>query len=211
MGSAHLFTGRFAEHDTIVRALADRYRTQGPPTLLNWALMLLGYSAAAQGRQDHAEQLFDDAVSLPLPEHTFSPNKSIQARTLFRRGDRSRGLRMLRSYVEDLLDSDNMHGACVAAAEYVTMTAKLGRLPEAAQVLHYLEISGLLDTPVWATPGRRREVHDRREPGHADAGSRRPTGTRVHAPDPPRDRAVQQTNCLTVRYIGMMPRANSTR
>jgi predicted ATPase/DNA-binding SARP family transcriptional activator len=151
IGSAYLFTGRFAEHDSIVTALADRYRTQGPPTLLNWALMLLGYSAAAQGRQDHAEQLFDDAVGLTLPEHTHSPNKPIQARTWFRRGDRSRGLRTLRSYVEDLLDTDNMHGACVAAVEYVPMMAEIGRLPQAAQLLRYLETTGMLDTPVWAT------------------------------------------------------------
>ncbi|MDQ7908153.1 BTAD domain-containing putative transcriptional regulator [Phytohabitans sp. ZYX-F-186] len=149
VGAALLFTGRFAEHDALVGRLAERYRVQGPPTLHNWTLMLLGYSAAAQGRHEAAERLFDAAVDVEVPPRTHSPNRTVEARVAFRRGDRPRAYRVLRTHVEDLLDSDNMQGACVASVEFVAMLARSGRLAEAEPVLAYLRGSGLLDSPVW--------------------------------------------------------------
>ncbi|MGN9908655.1 BTAD domain-containing putative transcriptional regulator [Phytohabitans sp. LJ34] len=171
IGAALLFRGRFAEHDAVMRGLAERYRVQGPPTLYNWALMLLGYSAAGQGRHEEAERLFDAAVDVEVPPRTHSPNRTVEARVAFRRGDRPRAFRALRAHVEELLDSDNMQGACVASVEFVSMLARSGRPAEAEPVLAYLRGSGLLDTPVWRAqldpvpglpdPGGAAELDDR--------------------------------------------------
>lgn len=151
VGAALLFGGEYADGGVLVAKLADRYRAQGPPTLVNWCLMLLGYSASFQGRQDRAEQLFDEAVGIEVPEGTHSPNKTVEARAVFRRGDRARAFGILRSHVEDLLDTGNMHGTCVASVEFVAMMAKIGRLGDAARVLDYLDRTGLLDAPAWET------------------------------------------------------------
>ncbi len=60
VASALMSTGHFAELDAFVSALVDRYRSQGPPTLLYVTLAMLGYSALFQGRPDDAERLFDE-------------------------------------------------------------------------------------------------------------------------------------------------------
>ncbi|GAA5087981.1 putative ATPase/DNA-binding SARP family transcriptional activator [Thermocatellispora tengchongensis] len=148
--SGVVFQGRLAEGDALVSALVERFRAEGPPTLLNWALMLLGYSASFQGDRERAERLFGEAVAVELPERTFSPNKAVEARVLFRRGERRRAFRLLRAQVEDLLDTDNLYATCVASVEFVTMMAALGRLSDGARILAYLS-SGLLDVPVWRT------------------------------------------------------------
>ena len=75
IGAALIFGGDYADGETLIAKLANRYRAQGPPTLVNWCLMLLGYSAAFQGRQDRAEHLFDEAVGVEVPAGTHSPNK----------------------------------------------------------------------------------------------------------------------------------------
>jgi predicted ATPase len=151
LGAALLLRGHFAEGDALVGRLAERYRAQGPPTLLNWCLMLLGLSASGQGEHDRAARLFDEAVSVEIPKRTHGPNRLIEARTLFRRGDRQHGLRILHAYIEELLDTDNMQGACVAAIEFINMMTQIGRLPAAAHILRYVETTGLLDGPTWAT------------------------------------------------------------
>lgn len=148
-GAALLFTGRFAAHDAVVGALAERYREQGPPSLLNWTLMLLGYSAACQGDRERADRLFDEAVSLTVPERTHSPNKAVRARALQRRGEHARAYRLLRSHVDELRDTGNMQGTCAAAVEFVVMMAAAGRRGAAAHVLGYIEGSGMLDAEVW--------------------------------------------------------------
>jgi hypothetical protein len=144
-----LMTGQFAESDAFAAALAERFRAQGPPTLLNLTLVMLGYSASLRGEHDRAAALFDDAISVEVPRRTHSPNQAVAARTVFRRGDRARGLAMLGAYVQQLLDDGNMQAACVSSLEFVNMTVAEGRLPEAATMLGYLETTGLLDGPSW--------------------------------------------------------------
>jgi predicted ATPase/DNA-binding SARP family transcriptional activator len=176
-GAALVFLGEFPAADALIGPLVDRYRRQGPPTLLNWTLMLLGYSAAFQGKQDRAERLFDQALSVRVPERTHSANRPVEAAALFRRGDRPAAYRVLRSHVEELLDTDNMQGACVAAVEFVIMSAVAGRLADSARILGYLDTSGMLDGTVWAA-----QVAETREalaaaaepaPDDADAGDDR--------------------------------------
>lgn len=151
IGAALTFGGEYPDGEALIAKLADRYRAQGPPTLVNWCLMLLGYSAAFQGRQDRAEQLFDEAVGVEVPAGTHSPNKTVEARAVFRRGDRVRAFAILRSHVDDLLNTGNVHGAWVASIEFVAMMATVGRLADAARILCYLDATGLLNKPVWET------------------------------------------------------------
>ena len=92
VASALMSTGRFAELDAFVSALVDRYRTQGPPTLLYVTLAMLGYSALFQGKADDAERLFDEAASIEVPARTSSVNEPAQARAAFRSGHHVRKL-----------------------------------------------------------------------------------------------------------------------
>ena len=147
MVAACLNLGRFAEHDDLAGALTKRYRADGPPTLLNWTLMLLGYSMSFQGRHDEAERSFESAVSVPVPARTHTPNNAIAARVAFRRGDRRRAFLLLRGHLDELLETDNMQGASVACVEFINIMLQLGRLPDVVRMLAYLETTGLLDSP----------------------------------------------------------------
>ena len=135
-------TGRFSELDDYVSALAARYRAQGPPTLLYVALSMLGYSALLQGKPDLADRFFDEAVSVDVPDRTVSVNKPIEARAAFRRGNRSAAFRILRAYVDELLETDYPDLATNAAVEFINMMATIDRLPAAARVLDYLAAAG---------------------------------------------------------------------
>jgi predicted ATPase/DNA-binding SARP family transcriptional activator len=151
VGGGLLLTGRFAEHDAIVAALADRYRAQGPPTLLNLTLVMQGYSASLRGKHDRASELFDAAISVAVPPRTNSPYLAIAARAVFDRGDRARGFRMLGAYIEQLLDDGNMQASCVSSLEFTNMMAAVGRLADAARMLGFVETTGILDGAGWRT------------------------------------------------------------
>ncbi|TMR94767.1 BTAD domain-containing putative transcriptional regulator [Nonomuraea basaltis] len=131
--------GRFEQVDTSVSALADRYRTHGPPTLLHWALQTLGYSASFQGRHDEADRYFDEAARVDVPAGALSANKTTEARSAFRRGDRPRAFQLLRSHIDELIDTDNVIAASVVCIEFINMMAAIDRIAEAARMLGYLE------------------------------------------------------------------------
>ena len=150
LGAALVFQGSYARGDAVLGRLVERFRAQGPPTLLNWSLMLLGFSAAFQGAPEQAERLFGEGIDVLIPDRTHSPNRTVQAGVLFRRGDRADGVRILRSYVDELLDTDNMQGSCVAAVEYVGMMTAADRLVDCARILGFLDTTGFLDNSGWA-------------------------------------------------------------
>ena len=142
VASSLMSTGHFAELDAFVSALVDRYRTQGPPTLLYVTLAMLGYSALFQGKADDAEQLFDESASIDVPDRTSSVNEPAQARAALRRGDQSQAFRILRSYVEELLETDYTDLARNAAIEFINMMTAIDRLPEAERIRGYLVSTG---------------------------------------------------------------------
>jgi hypothetical protein len=151
VATAWLNLGRYEECDARLELLLDRYRKQGPPTFVNWTLLLLGYSASFQGRQDLADSYFDEAIAVEVPPGTHSPNKPLEARAAFRRGNRIRSFRILESHMEELLVTDNMQAGSIACIEFINMMAQIGRLTEASRMLDYLETTGLLDAPAWRT------------------------------------------------------------
>jgi predicted ATPase/class 3 adenylate cyclase len=142
VGMMLLLSGRFEEHDVLVTALAERYRTEGPPTCLNWALTYLATSASAQGKDDLAWRYFDDAARVAVPPRTTTMRNPVEARSALQRGDRTRAFATLRAHIEELLERDNLFMAKVACAEFVNMTAKVEWWPAAARMLDYLESSG---------------------------------------------------------------------
>ena len=147
-----LLTGRLDEHDALVMGLVERHRAQGPPTCLNWALLYLGSSAVAQGRDDLAWQYFDEAAKVAVPPRTSTFTNPVAARAALRRGDRARAFETLRSYVDELLDQDNMFMAKVACVEFVNTMSEAERWPAAAHMLDYLESSGAFgDSPALRT------------------------------------------------------------
>ena len=83
--------------------------------------MLGGYSALFQGEPDLADPFFDEAVSIEVPDRTVSVNKPIEARAAFRRGNRSAAVRILRAYVDELLETDYPGLASNAAVEFINM------------------------------------------------------------------------------------------
>jgi predicted ATPase/DNA-binding SARP family transcriptional activator len=147
LGLTLLMTGRLEEHDALLTALAARHRALGPPTCLQWALTLLGTSASVQGQHREAWQFYEDAVRVDVPDRTHTLKNPLQARAALRRGDRSLAFQTLRSYIDELLDNDNMHVAKIACIEFIGMMVKLDRLPEAARILGFLESTGSLNVP----------------------------------------------------------------
>ena len=142
VASALMSTGHFAELDAFVSALADRYRSQGPPTLLYVTLAMLGYSALFQGKPDAAEHLFDESANVDVPERTSSVHEPARARAALRRGDPSQAFRILHSYVQELLDTDYTDLARNAAIEFINVMTALGRLAEAERIRSYLLNTG---------------------------------------------------------------------
>ena len=135
-------TGRFGELDVLLSGLAARYRAQGPPTLLYVGLSMLGYAALLQRRPELADRFFDEAVNVDVPDRTVSVNKPIEARAAFRRGIRWTAFRVLRDYVEQLLETDYPDLASNAAVEFINMMVAIDRLPAGARVLGYLRAAG---------------------------------------------------------------------
>lgn len=151
VATAWLNLGRYDECDVYLERLLSRYREQGPPTFVNWTLLLLGYSASFQGRQDHADAYFDEAIAVEVPPRTHTPNKPLEARAAFRRGNYIRAFRILQSHIEELLTTDNMQASGIDCIEFINMMTQIGRLTEASRILNYLETTGLLDAPAWRT------------------------------------------------------------
>ena len=149
VGRALLALGRLVEGDEIVSALAVRYRSQGPPTLLSWALTMLSYAAAAQGDRARASQLFDDAADVAVPDRTHVSTKPIEAAAAFRRGDRATAFQLLRSHALVLLESDDVYEAGTTAVAFVDMMGRLGQVTEAARFLGYLEATGVIETALF--------------------------------------------------------------
>jgi hypothetical protein len=151
VATALLNTGRFEACDLLAGELTKRYWEQGPPTYLNWTLMLHGYSASFQGQPDRADACFEEAIAIEVPPRTYSPNKPLEARAAFRRSNQIRAFRILSDHIQELLQADNMHAVSIACIEFVNMMTGVGRSAEAAHIATYLETTGQLAATTWRT------------------------------------------------------------
>ncbi len=149
LATAWLNLGHLERADHRLQQLLERYRRQGPPTFVNWTLLLLGYSALFQEDRELADSYFSEGVDIVVPPRTHTPSEALKAGAAFRRGEHTRAFRMLRDHIDELLETDNMQAGMMDCIEFVNMMTATGRLDEAAGVLAHLEASHLLDAPGW--------------------------------------------------------------
>ncbi|MGH9132320.1 MAG: AfsR/SARP family transcriptional regulator [Ilumatobacteraceae bacterium] len=145
LGLTLLVKGQLEQHDALVSGLTERFRAQGPPTGLQWALTYLGISASVQGRHHDAARFYEEAAGVDVPDRTHTLKNPLEARAALGRGDRSRAFEMFRAYIDELLDNDNVYVGKFACAEFVRMMVKVDRRPEAARILGFLESTGSPD------------------------------------------------------------------
>lgn len=151
IATALLHLGRYQEQDQLANELIERYRHQGPPTYLNWSLTQLGFNASFRQRPDRADHYFNQAIEIPVPPRTHTPNRPHEARSAFRQGQHQRAFRILRSHIDDMAATDNIQAGLVDCIEFINMMTAIGRLNDAARILDYLETTGLFDTPAFRT------------------------------------------------------------
>lgn len=151
LGTTLLLAGLLEEHDALMNGLLERYRDTGPPTLVNWALTLLGLSAAAAGHRELSQRLLSESAEIEVPERTNSFRNPLEARGAFRRGNRVEAFRMLRRYVVDLLENDNLYMAATAQCEFVLLMAGVDELAPMARIVGHLEDSGFGERPEYGT------------------------------------------------------------
>ena len=106
------------------------------------------YKGQVQGRHHEAAQFYEEAAGVDVPDRTHTLKNPLEARDALRRGDRSRAFELLRSYIDELLDNDNVYIGKFACIEFVRMMAKVDRRPEAARILGFLESTGSPDISV---------------------------------------------------------------
>jgi predicted ATPase len=145
LGVTLIMTGKLADHDALIGARAEHHRIHGPPTCLNWALTQLAMSASLQGRHRASWELFDEAAQVAVPDRTHSLRNPLHARAALRRGDRESAYRLLRAYVGELLDQENLYLARLGCVEFVNLMAAAGQPAEAARILDHLAATGALD------------------------------------------------------------------
>jgi len=145
LGTALILSGRLADHDALLAPRVARHRTEGPPTCLNWGLTQLATSASLQGRHHDAWALFDEAAQVAVPPRTHSLRNPLDARAALRRGDRAGAFRLLRAYVADLIDQENLYLARLGCVEFVNLMAAAGRPDDAARILDHLAATGAFD------------------------------------------------------------------
>ncbi len=105
----------------------------------------LGISASVQGRHLEAARFYEEAAGVDVPDRTQTLKNPLAAAGALRRGDQSGAFHMLRSYIADVLDTDNVYVGKFACIEFVKMMVKVDRLPEAARILGFLEATDSLD------------------------------------------------------------------
>ena len=149
LATAWLNLGELTRADQRLQQLLDRYRRQGPPTFVNWTLLLLGYSALFQEHRESADHYFSEGVGIELPPRTHTPSEPLKAGAAFRRGEHARAFRLLRDHIDELLETDNMQAGTMDSIEFIAMMTATGRMDDAANVLAHLEAGHLFDGPGW--------------------------------------------------------------
>ena len=65
----------------------------------------------------------------------------LEAREAFRGDDQPRGFRILRAYLDELSETDNVVAASVAGIEFINMLGPIGRFTEGSRIPRYLDVS----------------------------------------------------------------------
>lgn len=144
-GQSLLSQGRFEELDDFANNRSERYRSDGPPTLLTFSLAMMAYSALLQGKEQEAERFFEQAASVDTPDRTLGIDTAIQTRTALRRGQPELALEYLKQHIDQLLSVGNLYMTRMAAVDFINAMYVAGRIDEAAMARGYLSRPDLLD------------------------------------------------------------------
>ena len=143
-GAALMMAGRGDEAATTLEEAAAWFEESGPPSIFTWTQFLLGSTAAFAGDHERTEIYWARAAAVDVPPRTNSPSETLSARSAASQGRHREAARILRAYIEDLVDADNMAGVAMVGIEFVNLTAATGRLTDAAVVLGHFDATGLL-------------------------------------------------------------------
>lgn len=149
----YLACGRFEEFDVLVAEKVAQYRADGPPTLLHWVLFMQGYSASFQGHDQQASEWFRQAIDVDIPDRSVSLSKPVEARIALEGGERRHAFVLLRAYLEELIETDNLMIGTLASNEYVAMMCSVGEFAKAARILGHLESNTNFSRTVLTTFG----------------------------------------------------------
>ena len=141
--------GRYDEQEVLTQDLVVRYRQQGPPTYLNWSLMLLGYNAQFRGRPDQADSHFNDAIDIEVPARTHSPNRPHRGSPRPPKRPTSGGVSNPAQLHRRRPRHRQLPGRTPVAIEFVNMMIDADRVDAATAIVDYLETTGLLDNHAW--------------------------------------------------------------
>lgn len=94
-------------------------------------------------------RVFNDAIDVEVPSRTHSPNRPIEARHAHRNGQPRDAYRILRSYIDDIRNTDNYQAGLLVCIEFINMMVAIDRPNDADAMLRHLETTGLLDNPAW--------------------------------------------------------------
>lgn len=146
---ALLASGRFERFDEVAADLLARLERGGSPTFLHWVRAMAGYAAARRGHDD-ADRWFAASAAVAVPEGTHSRNEPVAARAAIRAGDRAQAFRILHEHTGRLLARRDLYEARLLAIDVVGLLEQAARREEAAQLLGYLDATGLLEVPAFA-------------------------------------------------------------
>jgi len=137
-----MVNGKFERLEELCHSQVARFRSDGPPTCLNWALTMLGFVTAMRGDHEQSWEHFRASADVAVPDRTHSLLNPLEARAAFRQGRPTVAVERLGNYIDDLLENDNLYLTGLACIEFIDMMAKLGRLSEAARITGTLRVSG---------------------------------------------------------------------
>ena len=143
-GAALMMAGRGDEATAALDETAAWFEVNGPPSIFSWTQFLLGSVAAFAGDHERTELYWTRAADVDVPPRTNSPSETLSARSAARQGRHREAARILRSYVDELLDVGNMAGVTMVGIEFVNLAVATGRLADAAVILGHFDVTGLL-------------------------------------------------------------------
>ena len=164
-GAALMVAGRRIEAAAALQDAADWFEENGPPSIFTWTQFLLGSCAAFEGDRVRTEMFWTRAATVVVPPRTNSPNEALAARSAARQGQHREAARILRDYIEELADADNMAGVAMVGLEFVNLATATGHLTDAAVILGHFDHTGLLSVE---GPGFRQLIDDAIETVTAD-------------------------------------------
>ena len=133
-----LALGRFEEFENVVHERLEHLERHGPPTIHSWTLFCLGFAAMLTGRADVADVYIAQAAAIELPERTLSVSRPFESRLELARGNTDKAIWVMRDFIREMFESDNIMVARIVACEFVLLALALGDREAAATMMGHV-------------------------------------------------------------------------